>query len=205
MKRIITIIALLALFATSGRAQIVGATNNSPQQKPAKTTKIENPLYKSSGHYLRFEGGWPKFYSIGYGYQINSYLMVGAGIGSGVLLYDWHCYSSYYGWDEYSIGDNTDGIPIYSEIILSTPKHKWSFFTDLKIGYNYSKAKDHTRIHGEETITIHYKRLFLSLTIGASYKNFSLSVGASPNSKEIFAAYFSYNFPISLLGKVFSK
>ena len=205
MKQYFILIAFFALLATSVQAQIIGATNNSPQQKPAQTTKVENSLYKPTGHYLRFEGGWPKFYSFGYGYQINPYLMVGAGIGSGVLLYDWHCSSSYSGWDEYSIGSNTDGIPIYSEIILSTPKYKWSFFTDLKIGYNYSKAKDHTRIHGEETMTYHYKRLFLSLTIGASYKNLSISVGASPNSEEIFAAYFSYNFPISLLGKIFSK
>jgi hypothetical protein len=205
MKRIVTIIALLVLFTTSLQAQIVGATNNSPQQKPPKTTRVENSLYKPTGHYIRFEGGWPKFYSIGYGYQINPYLMVGAGIGSGILLYDFHEYSSYYGWDMHGIGDNTDGIPIYSEIVLSTPKYKWSFITDLKVGYNYSVEKDKTRINGEVTETWHYKRLFMSLTIGVSYKNLSISFGASPNSNEVFAAYLSYNFPISLLAKVFAK
>lgn len=143
MKRHFLLIALLVLLATSLQAQIVGATNNSPQQKPSKSTKVESTLYKPTGHYLKLEAGFVRFFSVAYGYQISPNIMFGGGT---------------------AISFSKVGIPIYAEVILSTPRYAWSFFGDIKTGIRFD-------LHGSDGV------FFIDPRIGFSLKNFGIALG----------------------------
>lgn len=115
MKRLITLFALLTLFAIGAQAQIVGA-NEGKKTSTSTTT----PLYKPTGHYLRFEAGgiWG---SVAYDYQINPYIMAGGGIGVGYA-------DRYY---------NNMVFPVYAEAVFSTPSYKWSFYSEIKLGCDF--------------------------------------------------------------------
>ena len=154
MKRIIIIIALLALFATNAQAQIIGATNNAPQ-KPEQTTRIENNAL--SKHYLRFEWEYYNGFRAAYGYQINRRFSVGAGIGSyipKVKKYNGDTFIDY-------------GFYVFSDITYSIPVNEWSIFFKLRFDQ---------RLH-----SYYYSRfrpiLHITLQPGVSYKNFSLGIG----------------------------
>ncbi len=191
MKRIITLIALLSLFATGLQAQIIDATNNSTH-KNEKTSRTSS-LYKPTGHYLRFEAGWPQIISVAYGYQINPSLMVGVGGGFGncsafaVDTLQTTC--PYY--------DFVWGLPIYVEALISTPKLEWSLFVDIKTGYNvrgiysffdysYDYHYDYVRV----------RRFFGVVNFGITYKNLSLGAGVSSNNPDWWSVSLSYNLPL---------
>ena len=209
MKRNITIIALLTLLITSLQAQIIDATNNTPKKKE-KTSSI-SPIYKPTGHYLRFEAGFPHYASIAYGYQLSPYVLIGGGIGFGRM----HYFETI--WKHYPDGSvtlveehdriwNYHGIPLFIETIISTPKHKWSLMLDLKLGYGIPIDEHHfyndpsspfvnytTREH-----LIKGKRFFGSVNLGASYKNISLFIGISSNNRDWFSLFVSYNLPLKV-------
>ncbi len=133
MKRLITLFALLTMFAIGAQAQIVGANEG-----PKTSTNTTSSLCKPTGHYLRFEAGWFYDATVSYDYQINPYIMVGGGIGT----------------------VNALNLPLFAEAIFSTPRYKWSFYFNVKLGYDLIGSG-----------------LFTSLIAGANYKNFGLGIG----------------------------
>lgn len=142
MKRLVTLFALMVMFTIGVQAQIVGAN----ERQGVSTNTTSSSLYKPTGHYLRFEGGaiWG---SVAYDYQINPYIMVGGGIGGGYA-------DRYY---------NDWVAPVYAEAIFSTPRNKWSFYSEIKLGCDF--------------ILGYNGKFFSSLTVGANYKNFGLGIG----------------------------
>jgi len=199
MKRIITFIALLSLFATGLQAQIIDATNNSTHKQ--EKTSSNSPIYKPTGHYLRAEVGYPHYASLAYGYQLNPYFMLGAGGGYGALsIKNYDMYNYYYrrggSW----------GFPLFIEAIFSTPKHKCSFIADIKFGYTipvYDLNKLTTVVeyyNGEEywypyTVVNH---IFGAINLGIAYKDFSLCAGISSNNTYWYSFFLSYNLPIKV-------
>ena len=158
MKRLITLFTLLTMFAIGAQAQIVGANEG-----PKTSSNTSSSLYKPTGHYLRFEAGWTNFISVAYGYQINPYIMVGGGAGYGYF-------------------EDDPQLPIYAEAIFSTPRQKWSFIGNFKIGINPF----------EELYPF-----FIDPRIGFSYKNFGVVLGGSINF-DYFTPDFTlyYNIPL---------
>lgn len=162
MKRLITLFTVMVMFAIGVQAQIVGANEGTK----AKTSNTSSSLYKPIGHYLRLEAGYAHFFSVAYGYQINPYVMVGGGAGYGMGAWD-------------------DMLPIYAEALFSTPKYNWSFFGDLKVGFDM--------FYGFNFI--------LAPRIGFSHKNFGVGLGIRYN-----IGYFDvtpdlslyYNIPIKI-------
>lgn len=181
MKKII-IIVLLALFSTTASAQIIGATD-----KRSSNHHNDNTLNKSKGHYLMVEGGYPKFISIGYGYQFNPIIMLGAGIGYGKTVYsseqdniyirrqwhyDWYHDDSFgYNYPNYRVRN----LPIYIDLRISTPLYKWNFFTNLKIGGNIPLFNHTVR----EFLGKLKTPVFSTLTLGFGYKNLDFGLGIS--------------------------
>lgn len=159
MKRVTTLIALLTLLTTGLQAQIIDATNNSPHKK--EKTSINSSVYKPTGHYLRLEAGYAPIFlvSVAYGYQINPYIMAGGGVGIG------------YAGRDYEEISSKISLPIYAEAIFSTPRHKWSFFFDIKIGRNS------IHYYYDDRNTFHNVYGMIDLRIGFNYKNFGLACG----------------------------
>ena len=141
MKRFITLITLLTLLTIGLQAQIIDATNNSTHKQ--EKTSSNSPIYKPTGHYLRYEGGllWG---SVAYDYQINPYIMVGGGVGVGIGYYN-------------AIA------PIYAEAVFSTPRNKWSLYAEIKLGYETVEASFFPSL----TVGANYKNL--GLGIGGYY------------------------------------
>jgi hypothetical protein len=208
MKRIITLIALLSLFETGLQAQIIDATNNSPHKKE-KTSK-NSSIYKPMGHYLRFEAGYPQFASVAYGYQLNSNVMLGTGMGITDMPYVYSYHSTNFNSGEEHEGSeilSTQGFPIYAEAIFSTPKFKKAFFVDLKIGGNvFSILREgfidnYGNYYSERPYPNyqHYsllRRFFVAVNVGLAYKNFNFGAGVSSNSSRWFSFFVSYNLPL---------
>lgn len=136
MKRNIIIIGLLLLFSSPANAQMKAqqVELSTSLNRKAKST----PMYKPLGSYLRIDAALLKVYA-SYGYQINPYIMVGGGVGYDI---NWRVK------------------PIFAETVFSTPRHRWSFFTDVRLGYDFSRYD-----------------LFASLQPGVSYKNFGFGIG----------------------------
>lgn len=195
MKQRFIFIAFFALLATSVQAQIIGATNNSPQQKPAKTTKVESSLYKPTGHYLRFEAGYPQFASIAYGYQLNPYIMLGGGIGYGCMTYGEYDYDTLY--NNYSLKRfySGSGIPIFAEVIFGTPKYNFSFIADIKLGY--ATPLDKNKYYWYDVKF--GRRFFGAINLGVTYRNFSICAGISSNNPKWYSFFVSYNLPLKIL------
>ena len=161
MKRIVTIIAMLAFFVANLQAQIVGATNNSPRQKPEKTTRIGNNT--RSKHYLQFEWEYYRGFRISYGYRINPNICIGAGLGSYIPVKD-----------KYSLGNYTisSGFFVFTDATYSfTLNNEWSVFLKPRIDYRFHHAKS--------SYSYDFSSQFLLVTLqpGVSYKNFSLGIG----------------------------
>lgn len=208
MKRLITLFALMLMFAIGAQAQIVGA-NEGPKAKTSNTT---SSLYKPTGHYLRFEVGYPQFASVAYGYQLNSNIMLGTGLGITDMpyVYSYHVTNINSGKEhEGSEILATQGFPIYAEAIFNTPKFKKAFFVDLKIGSNvFSILREgymdyHGNYYSERPYPDyqHYsllRRFFVAVNVGLSYKNFNFGAGVSSNSTRWFSLFVSYNLPLKV-------
>lgn len=211
MKRIITFIALLTLLATGLQAQIIDATNNTPKKK--EKTLSNTPIYKPTGHYLRFEAGYPHYASIAYGYQLNPYVLIGGGLGFGGM----HYFETI--WKHSTDGSVTLvekhdriwdglGIPLFLETIISTPKYRWSLMLDLKIGYGIPINEHHfyrDPYHSPDytpDYTLEYiskgNRIFGTVDLGVSYKNISLFIGISSNNRDWYSLFISYNLPLKV-------
>ncbi len=195
MKRLVTLFALLTLFAIGAKAQMVGA--NEGQKVSTNNT---SSFYKPTGHYLRFEAGFPHA-SAAYGYQLNHYLMLGAGTGFGELSFNTYDNSGFF---YRRTGSN--GIPLFVEAIFSTPKYKWSFVADIKFGYSipiYDLDNSHHIAEYYNGTTYHYpyyvsNRIFGEINIGVAYKYFSLCAGISSNNTSWFSFFISYNLPLKV-------
>ena len=203
MKRIITLIALLTLLVTGLQAQIIDATNNSShkQEKPSNNS----PLYKPTGHYLRFEAGYPHYASVAYAYQINSYIMLGGGLGYGAMSYynrSWGEVFDKNHYYNYVRKEGGSGIPFFLEAIFSTPKYKWAFLTDIKVGYSIplSEYQRHypNSMGGDRYESKTGIRFYGAINLGVSYKNIGLFAGISSNSFEWWSVYLSYNLPLKI-------
>lgn len=202
MKRIITFIALLTLLATGLQAQIIDATNNTPKKK--EKTLSNTPIYKPTGHYLRFEAGYPHFASVAYGYQTNPYIMIGGGVGFGIICYTWTgtrtIYNSFYN-EPFIMKHSGTGFPIYAEVNLSTPKYKWSLIANIKFGYAIPLEEGH-RVVSTSGYYIEWiqkgRRLWGALNLGVTYRNFSLCAGISSNNDEWYSFFISYNLPLKV-------
>lgn len=146
----------------------VGQFSNLGQYYQESRRPRSTPFYKPIGSYLRIEAALFKVYA-SYGYQINPYIMVGAGMG-----YD----------------RNWNTKPIYAEMILGTPRHRWSFVTNFKLGYDIFRGRG-----------------FASIQPGFNYRNFGFGVGLLYHG-EIFQGRgdfgthitFSYKIPLKTTG-----
>ena len=107
MKRFFCIIILLAL-GVSASAQIIGASGS---QRGGG-----NSSYREKGSSLRLEAGLFGG-AVGYGYQLNPYVMLGCG---------------FLGYVPVWIDDGWLGP--YAEFRLSTPKLQHAVFYDLRLG-----------------------------------------------------------------------
>lgn len=171
MKRIITLIALLSLFATGLQAQIIDATNNSPHKK--EKTSSNSSLYKPTGHYLRWEMGYSQLLALAYGCQINPFIMVGGGVGVSI----------------------NEEIPLYAEILISTPNNKWSFIGDIKIGYSYGyDSYMNTNYYIAPSAGIQYKDIGLTLGIHTGY--YPYRFGGEADALPTISVY--YNLPLKI-------
>lgn len=191
MKRIITFIALLTLLATGLQAQIIDATNNTPKKK--EKTLSNTPIYKPTGHYLRFEAGYPQFASIAYGYQVKPSIMFGGGLGFGHMYYE----DSFPDTITYAKAKYAGlGIPMYAEIAFSRPNHAFSFLIDIKLGYNIQLEKD--SYFDEYHEYAKGRNFFGAINVGLAYKNFSLCTGVSSNNPKWYSFLISYNLPLKV-------
>lgn len=168
---------------------MVGATSNSSN----RTTS--NSLDRPTGHYLRLEAGFPNFFTVAYGYQINPWFMVGGGGGFGFITYHYHeAHTSYY--DEWM----GLGTPLFAELIYNTPKQQTSFFIDLKLGANIAYDYEYENWHTDGSCDYNKSRKFYSsLNLGAGFGNFGVFGGISTNSAHLwFSAGLSYNIPLKV-------
>lgn len=196
MKKLITLFALMLLFAIGAQAQIVGA-NEGPK---AKTSNTSSSLYKPTGHYLRFEAGYPTLFSIAYCYQLNSNIMIGTGCGFGQIPYNHYFHYIAMSGERQGVDKiNSNGIPIYVETVFSTPKYKWAYFIDVKIGGNItSENLQKTEMNMPYPYYERYSpwHFFGALNIGMFYKNFSFGIGVSSNNVDWYSFFISYNLPL---------
>ena len=198
MKRLLVLVSMLTLLATSLQAQIVGANERG-------RVSINSSEHTLRGHYLRLEAGFPNFITAAYGYQITPWIFVGTGGGFGMITYDkYHYYYNYDNLypDSYSSVRLGLGLPVFSEFIFSTPKRNAAFFADLKIGYNiplqnyydYSSGSYYSSIYSKDG-----RRFYSCVNIGVKLGNFGLFGGITTNSaKLLFSTGFSYNIPLKV-------
>lgn len=217
MKRIILAAVLLLALAPCASAQMVGATN---RQSGGFLASDPSPLYRPTGPSIRFSIGAAPLVSVAYNHQLTPWFMVGGGMGlcfvnglyteevyrsSGSSGYYWWEYQSNYS-DNYSRQDG-GGIPLFVEAEVRTPRYKWSFFVNTKLGYILNAPEDtfynqtdqppynsYSYAHNSRT---EWNKILFSLTAGASYKNVSLGIGYAYT--EGFNLQLSYNLPISVI------
>lgn len=198
MKKILIFIALTFAIAFGASAQMVGVAGSSYNDN-------NSSLYRPTGHYLRMEAGFPTFISAAYGYQILHGLFVGAGIGFGLMPYDYTYYSYYH--NESYLSDGL-GLPVFAEIIYSTPRKKTAFFVDYKVGYNIT-LDNYYHSWNEDVYSYGYyytyfcyaqrrgKLFYSSLNLGLYLNNFGFYGGISTNSADLFfSAGLCYNIPL---------
>lgn len=215
MKRIILAAVLLLALAPCASAQMVGATN---RQSGGFLASDPSPLYRPTGPSIRFSIGASPLVSVAYNHQLTSWLMVGGGVGlcfvNGTRYKeDYHAsgssgsyYWSYSGREIYYMREK-DGIPLFAEAEVRTPRYKWSFFVNTKLGYILNAPEDRIErgtdrspyFSSQTTCNDEYEwnRILFSLTAGASYKNVSLGLGYAYT--EGFNLQLSYNLPISVI------
>ena len=199
MKRLLVLISMLALLATSLQAQIVGANERGRESLNSSERTLR-------GHYLRLEAGFPNFITAAYGYQITPWIFVGAGGGFGMITYDiYHSHYDYnYSYNDYSRSYKRLGLglPVYTEFIFSTPKRNAAFFADLKIGYNIPLQNFYDYDYGSfySNYYSRYGRRFYScVNLGVKWVNFGLFGGITTNSGNmLFSTGFFYNIPLNV-------
>lgn len=215
MKRIILAAVLLLALAPCASAQVVGATN---RQSGGFVASDPSPLYRPTGPSIRFSIGASPLVSVAYNHQLTSWFMVGGGVGLTLVNGEQHNerYRSdgnygYYWWDLQSTDNyNTrdgGGIPLFVEAEVRTPRYKWSFFVDTKLGYILNAPEDVSYYGTNQSPTNSYQltnnswttwnRLLFSVIAGVSYKNVSLGWGYAYT--EGFNMQLSYNLPISVI------
>jgi len=184
-------------------------------KEPEKAIKLESSQYRKTGHYLSFAAGLPHYFTIAYRYQMTPSFAVGAGAGFGDVecKYTTYILNESNNWE--SIGSDDDYhsgvIPIFSEIDLRTPKHKWSLFLNIKLGFNIYLEQDFYSTYfyweADDFVEAFYENqsnlFYISAALGVSYKNLNLGIGYS-NSKhydlEVFPYLFlSYSLPLETL------
>ena len=214
MKRIVFIICFAAL-AVNVQAQMVGATN---RQQGGFISSDPSPLYRPTGPSIRFSIGASPLVSVAYNHQLTPWFMVGGGVGLCFVNGTKHREdymaegsTGHYYWvhtyDYFSKMREGGGIPIFVEAEVRTPRYKWSFFVDTKLGYILNAPEDRIErgtdrspyFSGQTTCNDKYEwnRILFSLTAGASYKNVSLGIGYAYT--EGFNLQLSYNLPISVI------
>lgn len=158
MKKIVLIAAMLLAFGLSANAQMIGATNNQGGYRPTG----ESPEFHQTGSLINFElGGYT--HAVSYGYQINPYLRAGVGLG---LVVDYEFEKA--------------ALPVFGELRVSTPRHRFSLYADLKLGINVVK-------HGEP-------RGVYALQLGVSFRYFSVGAGVVNFGHYGYDDYFGPNF-----------
>lgn len=215
MKRIILAAVLLLALAPCASAQMVGATN---RQSGGFLASDPSPLYRPTGPSIRFSIGASPLVSVAYNHQLTPWFTVGGGVGLTFINGETHrerYYSTgsygYYYWsfsssDDYNSRDG-GGIPLFVEAEVRTPRYKWSFFVNTKLGYILNAPEDISYYETNRTPSSSYEyatnhwtnwnKLLFSVTTGASYKNVSLGLGYA--YKEGFNLQLSYNLPISVI------
>ena len=216
MKRIILAAVLLLALAPCASAQMVGATN---RQSGGFLASDPSPLYRPTGPSIRFSIGAAPLISVAYNHPLTPWFMVGGGVGLCFVNgtehrenYTAEGSAGYYYWvhtydHNYKMRDG-GGIPLFVEAEVRTPRYKWSFFVNTKLGYILN-APENTSWFGSDIITPSYygdstnnrwkewNKILFSLTAGASYKNVSLGIGYAYT--EGFNLQLSYNLPISVI------
>lgn len=184
-------------------------------KEPKKAIKLESSQYRKTGHYLSFAAGLPHYFTIAYRYQMTPSIAVGAGAGFG----DVSCNQTSYRLNEsnvweycYSDPAGSSGVvPIFAEIDLRTPKHKWSLFLNAKLGFNiYTEPEKFEDYYFENVDNDQYffdfdspNLLHISAALGVSYKYLNFGIGYSnsiANDVEEFPYLFlSYSLPLETL------
>ena len=200
MKKLLFFATLLVAFVSLADAQIIGSTNSATSPR---SPKVDNsPLYRPTGGYIRFSGGFPTLLSVAYNYQLTPSFMFGGGVGVGFVR------QVYRYWEAGELveqkienSDELGSMPIYAEAELRTPKYKWSLFLNIKVGYSLFTPEDkEVWRYGNYTEQRHYSPWLIAVAAGASYKNLHLGVGMSnvsagdgfnPN------VFLAYSFPLS--------
>lgn len=215
MKRIILAAVLLLALAPCASAQMVGATN---RQQGGFISSDPSPLYRPTGPSIRFSIGAAPLVSVAYNHQLTPWLMVGGGVGLTFVngtryytRYDASGSSGSYYWnysstEVYSLREK-GGIPLFVEAEVRTPRYKWSFFVNTKLGYILNAPEDtfnnqtdqppyNSYLYAHNSRT-EWNKILFSLTAGASYKNVSLGLGYAYT--EGFNLQLSYNLPVSVI------
>lgn len=178
MKRIVIIVCLAAL-SLGAQAQIVGATN---RQQGGYSMGANDPEYHPTGYMLHLEAAMPL--ALGVTYQLTPNVMVGGGIAYYPFEKDYYgYYQGSYDGSWYSGRIMAEGaLPIYVQARLSTPRYRWSVFSDFKLGYNLGNI-DHkmdSSVDLEEPCHI-----FFGMQVGISYKRLSFGAGFGWNPARV--------------------
>ena len=184
-------------------------------REPEKAIKLESSQYRKTGHYLSFAAGVPHYFTIAYRYQMTPSIAVGGGAGFG----DVSCNQTSYWLNEsnvweysYSDPDGRSGVvPIFAEIDLRTPKHKWSLFLNAKLGFNiYTEPEKFEDYYFENVDNDQYffdfdspNLLHISAALGVSYKYLNFGIGYSNSIaydvEEFPYLFLSYSLPLETL------
>lgn len=178
MKRIVIIVCLAAL-SLSAQAQMVGATN---RQNGSFSPSNNDPVYRPTGTVLQFEMGYP--FAVSVGYQMNSSVMVGGGIGFNPREAAYStCYQRYNDFAGcYETREDwvtVQSLPIFVEARFSTPRYRWSLFADFKLGVSVGLFSV-DELH-EGALYEKVNPIFMSGQVGVTYKRLSFSIGCGYN------------------------
>ena len=178
MKRIVIIVCLAAL-SLGAQAQMVGATN---RQQGGFGSSSSDPEYRPTGYMLHFEAAMPL--ALGVTYQLTPNVMVGGGIAYYPFEENyWGYYQSNYDGNWYDGRIEADGaLPIYVQARLSTPRYRWSVFSDFKLGYNLGNIDHKMDLSVDIEEPCH---IFFSMQVGVSYKRISLGAGFGWNPARV--------------------
>ena len=199
MKKILFLATMLVAFASLADAQIIGSTNSATSPH---TPKVDNsPLYRPTGSYIRFSGGYPTLLTAAYNYQLTPSFMFGGGVGLGCVRRMWMKWIA----DEWVFQNwmKTDPqvMPIYAEAEFRTPRYRWSMFLNIKVGYSLFTPEDIIRKSYDGHYADNYSPWLIAVTTGASYKNLHLGVGVSnvvfPDEDSFFSFFLAYSLPFN--------
>lgn len=219
MKRFALTI-LIAVFASVGtHAQEIITLS---QGRNIVTEKV-TPLYRPTGPSLRISIGVPGLITTALNYQITPWLMAGGGVGYGLARYTVHYHIPTYftrsGNKIYLVEERENeyiqtgyAIPWYAEAELRTPKYKWSFLFNVKLGVNIGVKTPYLEEHAGQNFyttdyqgyavfsetTIKWHTLFAATSVGFGFKNFSMGLGVGLQGGKRYAdLHLSYNIPFS--------